>query len=243
MSQQSKTGRHFRWYANGLTIGLSLVKSLKPDRSMPLESVVQCGNGDVFEYAQKVQETSLTLDYTLISYDQLAKAMGQTVANEIPDLPQNVDIVEKMIVAGTEGNSNETAQGYAFYGRVQFEKESFDIEADKLVSVNLTAKCKKPRRYPGANGIQYDKFTGNGVTSTFALTKNSVRQGADGYWTIRGEYPLGTALTEGQDYTVNASNFAAGSNNTIASTASASFSNGVVPASSATPNVMFIYAY
>lgn len=239
MAQQTKTGRHFKWYFNGVAVGMSLVKSLKPERSLPLEAVMQCGSGDVFEYAQKVQETSLTLDYTMISYSQLAQAAGQTVVNEVPDLPTNMDIVEKMIVAGTEGTANEQAQGWAIYQRVQFEKEGFDIEADKVTAVNLSAKCKRPRRYPGANGIQFDNFTGNGVKTAFQLTKNSVRQGADNFWTIRAEYPLGTVLQEGVDYSTSVGSVSNG----VAASASINFLNSVVPASSATANILAVYAY
>ncbi len=238
MAQQTKTGRHFKWYFNGRPVGISLVKMLKPERSMPLEAVKQCGSGRVFEYAQKVEETSLTLDYTLIDYAQLAKAAGQTVVNEVPDLPVNFDIVEKMIVAGTESTANETAQGWAIYQRVQFEKEGYDTEADKLVAVNMTAKCQKPRRYPGANGIQYDNFNGNGVLTSFPLTKTTVRQGQDGFWTIRLEYPLGTVLSEGVDYSTTVGSVTNG----IAASASVVFLNSVVPAS-ATANIMAVYAY
>lgn len=238
MAQQTKTGRHFKWYFNGQVVGMSLVKSLKPERSLPLEAVNQCGSGDVFEYAQKVQETSLTLDYTLISYSQLATAAGQTVVNEVPDLPTNMDIVEKMIVAGTEGTATEQAQGWAIYQRVQFEKEGFDIEADKVTAVNLSAKCKRPRRYPGANGIQFDTFSGNGVKTSFQLTKTTVRQGADAFWTIRAEYPVGTVLQEGVDYSTTVAAPVSG----ITASASVVFLNSVVPASAAN-NVIVVYAY
>lgn len=239
MAQQTKTGRHFKWYFNGSAVGISLVKSLKPERSLPLETIMQCGSGDVFEYAQKVGETSLSLDYTLISYSQLAIAAGQTVVNETPDLPTNMDIVEKMIVAGTESTANEIAQGWAIYQRVQFEKEGFGIEADKAVAVTLSAKCKRPRRYPGANGIQFDQFAANGVKTSFKLTQATVRQGADSFWTVRVEYPTGTVLQEGIDYSTSVSGVVSG----VAASASVLFLNGVVPASSATSNILAIYAF
>jgi len=202
---QTKSGRYLRWYANGSAVGITRMKMLKPDLQQGLEKVIEAGNPDVVEYVKKVPETTLQLDYNVISYDQLAKAMGQTVGvggiGEVPALPDNFDIIERMITPGTEGTANETYQGYVLYQLVQTEKEAWDAEVDKLYAVNITAKCKKPRRFVGVSGVNFDKFTGNGVLTSFVLA-NKARQLSDGFYTCRVESPLQTYLKETVDFTV-----------------------------------------
>lgn len=240
MSQQTQTGRNLRWYANGSAVGITRMKSLKPEKQQKLDTVTEAGNPDVVEYAKHVPETTLTLDYNVISVDQLAIALGQTVGAEVPDIPDNWDIVEKHIVPGTEGTTTEAASGWTFYQGVMVEKESWDQEVDKLVSVSLSTKARSPRRFPaynaatkpnGINGLQPDKFTGNGSTSAFVLTQKA-KQLKDGFYTIRVEAPIGgVPLKETIDYTV-------------ASTSSTTTINFTTPpASSSTPNVLAWYVY
>lgn len=228
---QTKSGRYLRWYANGSAVGLSRMKSLKPDVQKGLDKVVEAGNPDVVEYVKKVPETTLALDYNVISYDQLAKALGQTVGvggiGEVPDLPDNFDLVERMITPGTEGTTTETYQGYVLYQLVQTEKESWDAEVDKIYSVNISAKCKRPRRFVGINGVNFDKFTGNGSTTAFTLA-NKARQLADGYYTCRVEAPFSNYLKETVDYTVAST----------ASTTTLTFATA--PASSSVQNILVI---
>lgn len=240
MSQQTKTGRNLRWYANGQAVGITRMKSLKPDRQQKLDTVTEAGNPDVAEYAKHVPETSITLDYNVISVDQLAIALGQTVGAEVPDIPDNWDIIEKQIVPGTEGTTTEQAAGWTFYQGVMVEKESWDQEVDKLVSVQISGKCRAPRRFPafnaatkpnGINGIQPDKFTGNGSTTAFVLSQKA-KQLKDGFYTIRVETPIGgVPVKETIDYTV------------ASSTSSTTVTFAVPPASSSTPNVLVWYVY
>jgi len=230
---QVKGGRYLRWYANGNSVGISLAKMFKPDAQQGLEKVLEAGNPDVFEYFKKVPETTISFQYTVISYDQLYKALAggnEPVASysapgEVPPLPDNWDIVERMITPGTEGTLNETYLGFVLYQGVQVEKESWDAEVDKVLAVDISAKCKRPRRYVGVAGIQFDTFKGNGSTTAFTLTYTPIA-GQDGFKTARVETPMGTKLKETVDFTV------AGSTMT--------FTNA--PASSATNNILAIYA-
>lgn len=231
---QVKTGRYLRWYAQGSAVGITRMKMLKPDRQQGLDKVIEAGNPDVVEYVKKVAETSLQLDYNVINYDQLAKAMGQVIGvggvGEVPVLPDNFDIVERLITPGTEGTTSEAYLGYVIYQQCMIEKDSWDAEVDKLYAVNLTAKCRNPRRFVGINGIQFDKFSGTGVQTAFILTQRVPRVLADGYYTIRVEAPLTTVVKETVDFTV-------------ASTSSNTTLNFVVAPASATNNVLAIYAY
>lgn len=234
---QVKSGRHLRWYANGSPVGISRMKMLKPDTSRGLDKVVEAGNPDVVEYVKKVPETSLTLDYNVINYAQLALALGQSIgfdgtntSGEVPDLPDNFDIVERMIVPGTEGTSNEQYQGFVIYQGIASEKDTWDAEVDKLVSVNLSAKCRRPRRFININGIAFDRFTANGATTAFTLA-NKARRNADGYYTIRVEAPLSIVLKETIDYTV------------ASTSSSTTLTFAIAPASSSVPNVLSITTY
>lgn len=240
MSQQTQTGRNLRWYAAGSAVGITRMKSLKPDRDQKLEAVKEAGNPDVAEYALMVPETSISLDYSVISIAQLQLALGLTVNAEVPPLPTNFDIVEKHIQPGTEGTTTEVATGWALYQGVQVEKESWDQEVDKLVAVQITGKCRSPRRFVaynaatapnGIHGIVFDKFTGNGSTTAFVLSQKAA-QLADGYYTIRSETPIGgVKLQETVDYTVASTS----STTTVTYT--------TAPASSTTPNILVVYVY
>ncbi len=211
---QTKSGRHVRAYFNGTNVGLARMKSIKPDISTPLDPVMELGNPNVAEFVPKVSQTTLTFDYMVISYGQLAVALGLTygssssnpnaingVVGEVPRIPSTYDIVERLIKPGTEKTSTEVYYGYTIYQKILIEKETWDEEADKVISVNISAKCIPPRRYEGINGIKFDAFTGNGSTTAFVLTSRAV-PGADGYNTIRADVGGGnTSLNEGFDYT------------------------------------------
>lgn len=233
-----KTGRYLRWYANGSAVGITRMKALKPDLQQGLEKVIEAGNPDVVEYVKKVAETTLTLDYNVINYSSLALALGQTIASgtsgsagEVPSLPDNFDIVERMITPGTEGTASETYMGFVVYQQIMVEKEAWDSEVDKLLAVNISAKCRKPRRFVGINGIQFDKFSGNASTTAFTLTQKVPRTNSDGNYTIRVETPFSTVLREAVDFTV------------ASTTSTTTLNFGVAPASSSTPNILAIYAY
>lgn len=210
---QTKSGRYVRSYFNGTNVGLARMKSLKPDISTPLDPVMEMGNPAVVEYVPKVAQTTLTFEYMVISYGQLAKALGiqygSSTANanainglvgEVPPIPSSFDIVERLIKPGTEKTANEVYYGYVLHQKILIEKETWDSEADKVISVNISAKSVAPRRYEGINGIIFDKFTGNGSTTAFVLTNRAV-PGADGYNTVRADTGNGVnSLYEGFDY-------------------------------------------
>jgi hypothetical protein len=211
---QTKSGRYVRSYFNGTNVGLARMKSLKPDISTPLDPVMELGNPNVAEYVPKVAMTTLTFEYMVISYGQLAKALGITygsssananaingVVGEVPPIPSSFDIVERLIRPGTEKTANEVYYGYVLHQRILIEKETWDQEADKVISVNITAKSVAPRRYEGINGIKFDPFTGNGSTTAFILSQRAV-PGYDGYQTVRADVGGGVStLFEGFDYT------------------------------------------
>lgn len=240
MAQQTKTGRNLRWYANGSAVGITRMKSLKPGRQQKLDAVLEAGNPDVAEYVKHVPETTLALDYNVISVDQLALALGQTVGAEVPDIPDNWDIVEKQIVAGTEGTATEKAAGWTLYSGIMVEKEDWDQEIDKIISVAVSTKARNPRRFPaydavtrpnGINGLQPDKLTGNGSTTAFVLTQKA-KLLKDGYYTLRVETPIGgVPLKETIDFTVGSTT----------STTTLTFTTA--PASSTTPNILAWYAW
>lgn len=240
MSQQTKTGRNLRWYANGTAVGITRMKSLKPSRQQKLDAVLEAGNPDVAEYVKHVPETTLALDYNVISVDQLALALGQVVGAEVPDIPDNWDIVEKQIVPGTEGTTTELAAGWTFYQGIMVEKEDWDQEIDKMISVAVSTKARNPRRFPaynavtrpnGINGLQPDKLVGNGSTTAFVLTQKA-KLLKDGYYTLRVETPIGgIPLKETIDFTVGSTS----------STTTLTFTTA--PASSTTPNILAWYAY
>jgi hypothetical protein len=239
---QVKSGRYIRWYANGLAVGLTRMSSVKPEKSTKLEAVKEAGNPDLVEYVKGIPETSLSLTYNVIHYGQLAIAMGQTIgvgalastsaaSGEVPDIPDNFDLVERMIVPGTEGTNNEQYQGFVLYQQVQVNKDAWDPEVDKLYSVNLSANCRTPRRFINVNGLQADRFTGNGVQTAFVLTNKVPRPLKDGYYTIRVEAPYSTVLRETVDYTV------------ASTTSTTTLNFATAPASSTVPNVLAWYAY
>jgi hypothetical protein len=236
MAQLTLTGRNIRWYFNGQNVGMSRVTSLKPDTTQGLDAVKECGNPNIVEYAQKVPETSLSFAYTVISKKQLALAMGLTLSNgatgEVPNLPLGFDIVERRIQPGTEGTTSEVYLGWTIYQGVQIEKTSWDQEVDKLIAANLSAKCIAPRDFEGINGIQYDKFIGNGSTTTFVLSKFAIPL-KDGTLIIRAEAPTGTVLKYGasNDYTAASTS----------STTSITFN--VAPASATSNNILVAYGW
>lgn len=241
-----KGGRYARWYANGSAVGIGLIKTAKSDISTPLEKVLEIGDPNIVEYYQKIPETTLSIAYSVISYAGLAAALGQTgisngAANtpvtttaafvgEVPALPSVFDVVERLITPGTEGTLTETYQGFCIYQNVQVEKESWDLEVDKVLAVDISGKCKRPRRFVNIAGIQFDKFTGNGSTTAYVLSQKA-RQLGDGYYTIRVETPLLTVLKETVDYTVGSTS----------STTTVTFT--VAPASATAANILTIYAY
>lgn len=243
-----KSGRNFRYYLNGLPVGtaggkvLARVKMMKPDTQRGLDKILEVGNPNVVEYVKKVPETSLTIDYSVIDYTQFAVAAGQSIgtdgvntsalsSGEIPDFPDNFDIIERMIVPGTEATANEQVQGYVIYQGISLEKDMFDVEVDKLASFNLTAKCKRPRRFTNVNGINTDRLTGTGVQTAFVLSQVVKRANADGFYMIRVEAPFTFVNAEGTDFTV-------------ASTSSSTTLNFVIaPPTSVNPNILAVYAY
>lgn len=211
---QTKSGRYVRSYFNGTNVGLARMKSIKPDISTPLDPVMELGNPVVAEYVPKVAQTTLTFEYMVISYGQLAKALGVAygtsssnanaingVIGEVPPIPSSFDIVERLIKPGTEKTANEVYYGYVLHQKILIEKETWDQEADKVISVNISAKSVAPRRYEGINGIKFDSFSGTGSTSSFILTQKAV-PGYDGYQTVRADVGNGvSSLYEGFDYT------------------------------------------
>lgn len=231
------TGRNIRWYANGQPVGISRMKMLKPSSTTGLDRVLECGNPKTVEYVKKVPETSIMFDLNVLSYRQLAVALGQTIGldgtgvGEVPPLPDNFDIVERLISPGTEGTTAEVVFGYAIYQGIQVEKDDFDQEVDKLISRSVTAKAASVRRFDGVNGIQFDKFIGDGATVSFPLTKKT-RQNADGLFTVRVENPLGFILAENFNYTVSAP---------TASTSAITFTTA--PASSTAISILAVYVY
>lgn len=231
---QTKSGRNLRWYFNGQTVGMGRMTSLKPDVDQGLDAVKEVGNPDVIEYVLKVPETSIQFGYNVINKKQLALAMGQTVGingvGEVPSVPQSFDIVERRIKPGTEGTTSEVYDGYTIYQAVAVEKKSWDQEVDKLIGASVSGKCRTPRDYEGINGIQFDNLTGNGVLTTFTLTKKSIAN-QDGTLTIRAESPYFTVLKENTDYT------------TASTSASTSVTFNTAPASSAVANILVIYAW
>lgn len=245
---QTLSGRNIRWYFQGSPVGMSRVTMLKPDISQGLDPVKEVGNPSVVEYVLKVPETSISFGYNMISKAQFAAALGQSVggsnasggvtpgagevlgAGEVPAIPQSFDVVERRIKPGTEGTTAEVITGYTIYQGVQLEKQSWDQEVDKLISVDISGKCRSPRDYENINGIQFDKFTGNGSTTAFISTFRPY-MGADGFLTIRTEAPLGTVLKEGADFTV------------ASTSSSMSMTFAVAPASSTVPNILVVYAH
>jgi hypothetical protein len=240
---QTKSGRNLRWYFQGSAVGMGRMTMLKPDVAQGLDAVKECGTPDVVEYVLKVPETSIQFGWNVINKAQLANAMGQTSGGlnsaggvggsgvgEVPSIPQSFDVVERRIKAGTEGTTGEVVEGYTIYQAVQVEKKAWDQEVDKLVGASINGKCREPRDFEGINGIAFDKFTPNGVLTAFVLTHKSI-QHKDGLLTIRGEFPLGTVLKEGVDYTVASTS----------SSTTCTFSPA--PASSAVPNILFVYAW
>lgn len=247
---QTLSGRNIRWYFQGSAVGMGRVSSLKPDLAIGLDAVKECGTPTVLEYVPKVPETSITFAYAMISKAQLATAMGQIVAGsdaslgltvgsgmvagvgEVPSIPQSFDIVERRIVPGTEGTTAEIVKGYTIYQAVAIEKQSWDQEVDKLIGVDISGKCKAPRDYENNNGIQFDRFTGNGSTTAFVTTHKPIL-GKDGNLSIRVETPYYTVLKEG-----------AGADFTTASTSSnMTITFAVAPASSTVNNILGIYAW
>jgi hypothetical protein len=244
---QTLSGRNLRFYFNGSAVGMGRVSMLKPDLQIGLDAVKEVGTPTVLEYVPKIPETSLSMGYALINKAQLALAMGQQIGaldstlgitpgsgtpnvGEVPSIPQSFDVVERRIKPGTEGSQAEVITGYTIYQAVAVEKQSWDQEVDKLVAVDISGKCKAPRDYENINGIQFDRFVGNGSTTAFITTHKPI-MGKDGYLTIRSESPYLTVLKEGSDYTV-------------ASTASnATVTYAVAPASSTAQNTLIIYAW
>lgn len=234
---QTLTGRQLRWYFQGQAVGMGRMTSLKPDTSQGLDPVKEAGNPDIVEYVKKVPETSLSLGYNVFSKGQLALALGQGLGptgsgsvGHVPDLPDNMDVVERRIKPGTEGTTAEVITGYTLYQKVMVEKDSYDEEVDKIVSRSLSAKCAKPLDFEGINGVAFDKFTGNGVLTAFVLTHLSAGL-SNGRLSIRAESPFQTFLKEGSDYTASSS----------ASTTTITFNTP--PASSAVPNVLVVYPW
>lgn len=231
---QTKSGRNLRWYFQGQTVGMGRMTMLKPDVDQGLDPVKEVGNPDVVEYVLKVPETSVQFGYNVINKGQLAKAMGQTIGingvGEVPDLPQQFDIVERRIKPGTEGTTTEIYDGYTLYQQVAVDKKSWDQEVDKLIGASISGKCRSPRDYEGINGIAFDSFTGNGVLTTFNLVHKSIAN-KDGTLTVRAETPLLTVLKEGSDYT------------TASTSASTSVTFGTAPGSSTVANILVVYAW
>lgn len=210
---QTKSGRNYRAYFNGVNVGLGRMQTGKYDKSSPLITVKELGNPNVAEYVPGINEGSITLDYMLISPGQLVKALGISygsttssvtaidgVVGEVPDIPGSFDIVVRLISPGTEGTANEVYLGYDLYQGVQIEKESWDLSVDKPVAVNLSAKCLPKRAYEGNNGVAFDSFSATGSQTAFVLSHRSI-PGKDGYLTVRADLANGTSLREGFGYT------------------------------------------
>ncbi|GAC1315212.1 MAG: hypothetical protein NVSMB14_15240 [Isosphaeraceae bacterium] len=240
---QTKSGQNLRWYFAGSTVGMGRMTMLKPATSRGLETVREAGNDDVVEYVSKVPETTVSFGYNVINKKQWSLALGQTLSasggltGAVPEIPSNFDCVERRIKDGTAntynslGQSLEVVEGYTIYQLCQWEKDDYDQEVDKIVARSLSAKCKRPVNFEGINGIVFDKFTGDGVTKTFALSKGPTVPLATGQLTIRAESPFQNYLLEFRDYTASSTS----------STTSVTFANA--PASATSPNVLVVYAY
>ena len=212
---QTKSGRNARLYFNGTQVGLSRAMSFKPEITTGLDPVKELGNPDIVEYVPKVAETSVTFEYAVITYGQLAKALGivygtaaaggalnapNGVVGEVPPIPSSFDVVERLILPGTEHTQNEIYVGFALHQRVTIEKEAWDTEVDKLIMVNVSAKSKRPRRYEGITDIKFDNFSATGSQTAFVLSNKAI-PGADGYQTVRADVQAGAiSLYEGFDY-------------------------------------------
>lgn len=206
---QTLTGKQLRWYFQGQAVGMGRVTMLKPDTSTGLEAVKECGAPRIVEYVKKVPETSLNFGYNVFSKGQLRKAMGlglgpsgNAASGHVPALPDNMDIVEKRFLPGTEGTNNEVLLGVTLYQKVMVEKDTYDQEVDKIVGRSITAKCDLPYDFEGINGIAFESFVGNGVLTNFVSAHSSVGL-EGGYLTIRVESPLQTFLKENADYTTS----------------------------------------
>lgn len=238
MAQQTKTGRNIRWYFNGKAFAMSRVTMLKPDVTQGLEKVIECGTPRIIEYAKKVPENAISLGFTIINKAQMAVAMGQSLSvsgsvGEVPDLPDNIDIVERRIKPGTEGTLSEVVDGYTLYQGVMVEKKAWDQEVDKLLTATVSAKSSEPRDFEGINAIVFQNFTGDGSTTAFVLASHSANNLLkDGSLVIRAEAPLGTVLKYG-----SVNDYVAAS---TSSTTTVTFN--VAPASSTVPNILIVYA-
>lgn len=238
MAQLTKTGRNIRWYFNGKAFAMSRVMSLKPDITQGLDPVKECGNPAIIEYAKKVPENALSLEHSIINKAQLAVAMGLNLSvsattGEVPNLPDNIDIVERRIKPGTELTTTEVVDGYTIYQGVMIEKQAWDQEVDKLITSTINAKSIAPRDFEGINGIVFQNFTGDGSTTAFVVASHSAfNMLKDGTMAIRVESPIGTVLRYGSvnDYT------------TASTSSTTTITFVVAPASSSVVNILAVYA-
>jgi len=233
---QTLSGQNLRLYLQGSAVGFGRATTAKPDVSRGTDPVKQLGSDDVVEYVPKIKEATFAVDYSVINKKQLAVALGQAIGQlgngigEVPQWPDNIDVVERRIKPGTEGTTSEIYTGYSLYQKWMIEKDAYDEEVDKIVVRQLSGHCATPIDYEGNNGIQFDRFTGNGVQTAFVLTKYSIGR-ANGYLTIRAESPYQTFLTEGVDYT------------TASTSSTTTVTFGTAPASSTVNNVLVVYGW